>query len=355
MTRRQEIVRELTAHTAGSPQPEARAFAPANVALCKYWGKRDADLNLPVSSSLSISLGSLGTTTELRLRQGADHIVSDCLELSPDDKFCTRLSAFLDLFRPDADTGFVVETQNTVPTAAGLASSASGYAALVLALDDLFQWQLNREQLSILARLGSGSAARSVYNGFVIWHCGASDGGMDSVAERITDEWPELRVGVVIVSDSEKPISSREAMARTVASSPFFDRWKAVAEADMQQLREAIGNHAFELLGTTAESNAMAMHALMLASWPPVLYWTGATIDVLQRVWALREDGVPVYCTIDAGPNVKLLFLDEAEARVREAFEEATIVQPFGELDERGDWWCYFNRPELSRTSVDRR
>ncbi len=353
MTRRQEIVRELTAHTTGTPKSEAQAFAPANVALCKYWGKRDADLNLPVTSSLSISLGSLGTTTELRLRQGADHIVSDCLELSPADKFCTRLSAFLDLFRPDADTGFVVETQNSLPTAAGLASSASGFAALVLALDDLFQWQLDREQLSILARLGSGSAARSVYNGFVVWHCGASDCGMDSVAERITGEWPELRVGVVIVEGSEKPIGSREAMARTVASSPFFDRWKTLAETDMQQLRKAIGNHDFELLGTTAESNAMAMHASMLASWPPVLYWTGATIDVLHRVWALREEGVPVYCTIDAGPNVKLLFLDEAETRVREAFEETTIVRPFGALDEGGDWWSYFNRPGLSRTSVD--
>ena len=308
----------------------ATAFAPANIALCKYWGKRNEELNLPITSSLSISLGTLGTTTRVCLAGSpADEVVLNDAPLPTRGKFAKALSTYLDLFRPSPTVFFRVETRNTVPTAAGMASSASGFAALVLALNELFGWKLENRHLSILARLGSGSACRSVLKGFVEWDAGADEDGMDSHASQVNGSWPSLRVGVLKLSEAEKDISSRQAMKRTRRTSALYEAWPVKVAHDLSILKEAIDARDFDLLGRTSESNALAMHATGLAAWPPVLFWLPESVGTMHRIWDLREKGLPLYFTMDAGPNVKLLFQAEHETAVRDAFPAVDTVAPF--------------------------
>lgn len=312
-----------------SPKVSGKAFASTNIALCKYWGKRDEELNLPVTSSLSVSLAELGTLTQISIADDRDVIFLNGKEVTPEAVFARRISSYLDLFRRKHLFFFKVDTQNTIPTAAGLASSASGFAALALALDDFFRWGLSRKELSILARLGSGSACRSVCTGFVEWHAGKADDGMDSYAEPMTETWPDLRVGVLTLSHQEKALGSREAMQRTALTSELYKSWPEKARQDLEVLNKAIKERYFDLLGQTAESNALAMHASMMAAWPPVLYWLPETIAVMQKVWQLRQQGQAIYFTIDAGPNVKLLFPEKLTAFIARNFLGVKIVAPF--------------------------
>lgn len=306
------------------------AFAPSNIALCKYWGKRDATLNLPVNSSLSISLGNLGTRTEIK-RSKESAVFLNGKMVDPNGSFSIRILEFLDLFRPSlGDVHFEVRTENNIPTAAGLASSASGFAALVLALDDLAGWGLGRKELSMLARLGSGSASRSVCNGFVQWHAGSNSAGTDSFAEPLPQTWPEFRIGILEISDAQKPVGSREGMNRTVETSELYKSWPRQAFVDLETIRVAIDSHDFPLLGKAAEHNALSMHATMLAAWPPLLYLQPETVEQIHKVQRIRAEGLEVYLTIDAGPNIKLLFLEENEAAVSSAFPSLQIIQPFG-------------------------
>ncbi len=328
--KKSEVVRPLLAGRVHSPRASGSAFAPANIALCKYWGKRDKELNLPVTSSLSISLGSLGAHTKVAIKDGPDLISLNGVALPADMPFARRLSRFLDLFRETPGMGYSVHTESTVPVGAGLASSASGFAALVLALNELYAWELDRTALSILARLGSGSASRSVYDGFVEWHAGAQADGMDSFATRMDVRWAELRIGLMEVSSAEKEISSREGMQRTVETSALYEAWPARVADDLVDVKAALEARDFELLGRTAESNALTMHATMLGAWPPVLYWLPESIQVIRTVWEARTKSVPVYFTMDAGPNVKLLYMEKDGALVREIFPAMREVNPFG-------------------------
>ena len=225
---------------------------------------------------------------------------------------------------------FTVFTHNNIPTAAGLASSASGYAALVLALDRMFNLGLGLPSLSVLARMGSGSACRSLFDGFVLWNRGTRADGMDSYAEKIQAQWPGLCIGIVNITRNEKPIGSREAMNRTVASSQFYKQWPGRVKDDLAALQNAIRSKDFELLGRTSEANALAMHATMIETWPPVLFWQPETIAVFQKVWELRNKRVAVYFTIDAGPNVKLLFQTKDSDMIENEFTDFQTVKPFG-------------------------
>lgn len=305
------------------------AYAPSNIALCKYWGKREAELNLPVTSSFSVSLAERGATTLLQLIEApADEIILGDHSLALDSIFAKRLTTFLDLFRPEGYC-FRVKTDTNIPVAAGLASSAAGFAALTSALNLLFDWQLSDKELSLLARLGSGSACRSFWHGFVEWHGGERSDGMDSFATPLDCQWPELCVGLLVLHQGRKPISSREAMRLSVESR-FYEPWPAQVEHDMPIIREAALNRDFERLASTAESNALAMHAVMLASQPAVFYWQPETVAAVQKVWQLRQEGLPVYFTQDAGPNLKLLFLAEHAKTLHEQFPSLDIVSPFG-------------------------
>ncbi|MCE9615595.1 MAG: diphosphomevalonate decarboxylase [Lentisphaerae bacterium] len=309
-------------------QASAAAFAPANIALVKYWGKRDERLNLPVTSSLSVSLGKLGSDVRLCGRQGRDVVTLNGKPLPDDSSFVRRVSSYLDFCRPAAGWGFEVTARNTIPTAAGFASSASGFAALVRALDGLFGWHLDGRALSILARLGSGSASRSIFEGLVEWHAGCAADGMDSYAEPLGVEWADLRMALIVLSRAEKGIGSRAAMQRTVETSPLYAAWPATVHRDMAEMKSALQERDFTRTGAVAERNALAMHATMLAASPPVLYWQPESVRVMQKVWALRAEGVPVYFTMDAGPNVKVLYLADTEPAVREGLADWEFVKP---------------------------
>ena len=322
----QQLVNSIIPHK--NPAQIGNGKAAINIALSKYWGKRDVALNLPTNSSLSISLPDLGTETSIEMIDSAeDAVFLNGKKLASDEPFAKRLSKFLDLFR--LDTYFVIHTINTVSTAAGLASSASGYAALVLALNDCYQWQLSQKQLSILARLGSGSASRSIYDGFVIWHMGSQDDGLDSFAEPINTQWQALRIGLVEVDSSAKKMSSTQGMQNTVNTCELYQAWPAKAEADLLIIKQSIEEQDFITLGETAENNALSMHATMIATKPAILYWQPESVAAMHKVWALREQGTAVYFTMDAGPNLKLLFLEQDIDKIKTEFDALKVIQPF--------------------------
>ncbi len=289
------------------------AIAGTNIALVKYWGKRDAALNLPANGSLSLTLAELGTRTSVRFVDGAD---ADRVTLGgapADPRFRARVIAFLDRVRARAGiaAGAEVATENTVPTASGLASSASGFAALALAGSRAAGLQLSQTELSELARLGSGSAARSIYGGFVEMARGERADGRDAVASPLSlrDDGPpwDVRLVVAITASGEKAEGSTSAMDRTASTSPFFPAWVASVPADLAEARAAIAAHDLASLGAVAERSALRMHATALAADPAIVYWNGATVAAIHATRGLRARGTAAYFTIDAGPHVKVL------------------------------------------------
>ena len=306
------------------------AFAPSNIALCKYWGKRDTELNLPHNSSLSIALGGKGAFTRITPNTETKDIIYLNNELiAGDKKFSQKISAYLDLFRELTNTYYTIKTEINLPVAAGLASSACGYAALIQALNNLYYWQLSATELSILARLGSGSASRSLWKGFVKWSVGVRPDGMDSCGTPIECNWPELRIGLLIFDNKEKLISSREAMQRTVDTAVGYAAWPCAAAADLIKLEQAIAQKKISLLGITAENNALLMHDLMQQAKPPINYSLPETIAAREQIWELRAGGTEVYFTQDAGPNLKLLFLSADTEKIRAVFPKIEVIAPF--------------------------
>ncbi|MFM8454038.1 MAG: diphosphomevalonate decarboxylase [Gammaproteobacteria bacterium] len=319
-----EILKKIIKKAYEPVLAEAEAFAPVNIALSKYWGKRQATLNLPYNSSVSMSL-DLGAKTKVSATSAtsADLIIINNKVLEKHQK----ISQFLDLFRPHADFYFKIESQSEVPVAAGFASSASGYAALVLALNRFFGWHLEGPALSVLARLGSGSACRSIYSGFVLWERGRDDElGLDSFAKPLNIDWPELKLGLCISTASEKYLDSRTAMQHCAATSPLFPGWVQACETDCSNTVQALLNKDFEQLGRLVEANALMMHAVMQASRPAIIYSDANTLNLIHRVRKLREEGLQIYFTQDAGPNLKLLFLEQDTQAVTKAFNDWKLI-----------------------------
>lgn len=324
-----EIVAQILAGKQCIPTVSAVASAPANIALAKYWGKRNTELNLPITGSLSIALGKYGATTEIAPNTTEDVFFLNGKVQALDTEFSIRLQQFLDLFRPHPHFYFTVKTHSEIPIAAGVASSAAGFAALTRALNDFFTWNLSDTLLSLLARIGSGSACRSLWQGFVEWQVGSRADGMDSFAQPILSDWYDLRLGLLLFNTQKKVIGSRQAMQQTVQSSPFYREWPEQVANAIQALQHAIHTQDFILLGKTAEQNALAMHATMLTSEPAICYWQPETVLGMQKVWQARHEGLPVYFTQDAGPNLKLLFLDEHRTQIQDIFPEVIIINPW--------------------------
>ena len=272
--------------------------ASANIALVKYWGKRDAENNLPATGSLSLGMQDLTTTTTLSLAE-KDHINSD-LGSSAND----RIVQFLDTARSQFkfDRGIEVSTHNNFPTGTGLASSASGFAALALALNELLQLNLDRKTISQLARQGSGSAARSVYGGFVELY--ADEGFAEPIMT--AESWP-LDIIVAVTDQSEKSIGSTAAMIRTAKTSPYYARWLQSHDEDLTLARQAISAKDFQKLADVSEHNCLKMHAAIMTSQPSIVYWLPATLAVMNEVTKLRVSGTPCFYTIDAGAQVKII------------------------------------------------
>lgn len=311
----------------GPPQ-SATAFAPANIALAKYWGKRDAALNLPTNSSLSVSLGELGTTTRVA-PASADTLSFNGNTLDRNAPAAIKIWHFIDLFCGGSRPALGIETENSIPTAAGLASSASGFAALTLALDRAFGTNLPKSTLSMLSRFGSGSATRSFWSGFVRWDKGASEDGNDSHARPIPVDLPSFRIGIVTVDSGPKSQTSTDGMIHTVTTSPLYNPWPDQAEEDCNAIEHHLMQGDFAAVGALAEANALAMHATMMAARPPLCYLQSQSWHILHRLWVARRDGLQAFATMDAGPNVKLIFEEASRQDVLGIFPDAEVIDPF--------------------------
>lgn len=288
----------------------AVAVAHPNVALIKYWGKRARAGNLPATGSLSLVLGGLATETSVRFDPGLsrDRVLLDGRE---DAETSARVSACLDELRREAgvSTRAAVESSNDFPTGAGLASSASGFAALVMAGAGALGLQLREQRLAEIARLGSGSAPRSLLGGVVL----LTNRDATTVCEQVAApaDWP-LEIVVAVTTAGPKETSSRIGMALSEETSPFYDAWVQTHGVDLAAGLSAVRARDFTALAELAEHNCLKMHAVMLTTRPPLIYWTPATLACLHRVQELRRAGVPVFFTVDAGPQVKAVCLPQA-------------------------------------------
>lgn len=305
------------------------ARAHPNIALIKYWGKRDEARILPVAGSLSMTLDAFETTTTV---VPSPESAVDVLELNgvvAEAEQTERITRFLDHVRALADSTqrVIVRSHNSVPTGAGLASSASGFAALATAAAAAFELNLDEPALSRLARLGSGSACRSVVPGMAVWHAGDDD--ESSFAEPVAA--PNMRMVIVTVDSGRKPVSSRTAMRLTAATSPFYPAWVSSTEQSLADMIDACSAGAFTKIGELTESHALRMHALIQSTTPPIRFLRPASIAIFDRVAELRSDGLEAYSTADAGPNVAVLVQPEnaeALAAELEGFGEVRLVGP---------------------------
>jgi diphosphomevalonate decarboxylase len=309
---------------------KATARANTNIALIKYWGKRDEKLFLPMNSSLSITLDRFYTTTTVEFRKELKEdtlILNNMLGNASDTK---KVTSFLNKVRELTGVGYhaSIVSENNVPTAAGFASSASGFAALATAATKALKLEISNEELSVIARQGSGSACRSIYGGYVEWVMGERADGRDSFARQLLSEkeW-KLTILSVVVTTRNKKVSSRDGMKRTVETSPFYKGWLDTVSNDLEEARRSIMERDFHGLGKVMEGNALKMHATMMGAKPPVLYWESGTVEVTSCIEELRHCGIPAYFTIDAGPNVKVLCLPENVEEIKRTLMELKGVQ----------------------------
>ena len=294
---------------------QGSAIAQPNIALIKYWGKRDIEQNLPAVGSISVTLQDLSTRMSVAFDSD---LVEDVLTVNdvPDTRMLPRLSACLDrVISPDRPRARVTSTCN-FPIAAGLASSASSFAALTVAAAAAGNKSFDTDELASLAGRASGSAARSLFGGFVELE-NVGD-GIQCHTVREADTWP-LRVVVAVTATGPKAVGSTEAMEISRKTSPFYSNWVEQQEQDLDTARAAIEDRDFEKLAAIAEHNCLKMHSIMWASRPPMVYWNAATMRCLQSVRKLQGQGIGVFFTIDAGPQVKAICLPEHVATVEDA------------------------------------
>jgi diphosphomevalonate decarboxylase len=305
-----------------------RAVAHPNIALVKYWGKAPGDGNLPAVPSLSLTLDGMRTTTTVRFDQAlpADRIRLGGRQGGGAEH--PRIARLLDRVRAAAGIGTRAEvtTENDFPTASGLASSASGFAALALAASRAAGLTLSPAEVSDLARRSSASAARSVFGGFVTLAAGAAGAPRLSAEPLLSAGAWDVALTVAVTSDAEKPIGSTEAMARTAATSPYYRAWVEAAPELFARARKAVLERDLERLGLVMEKSALAMHACAMAAEPAIIYWNAATITVLERVRRLRAEGTLAFATMDAGPHVKVLSSTDVAPSVRRALLETGVV-----------------------------
>lgn len=300
---------------------QSSARAHANIALVKYWGKSDPVLNVPAVGSLSVTLDKLWSDTQVEFSPALRHD-SLVLDGKQDAAQLARVSGCLDLLRERAGTHdrAAVVSRNNFPTGAGLASSASGFAALVCAAARALELELSPTELSILARRGSGSAARSIFGGYVEMHAGAAADGSDSYAEAVLQaaDWP-LTVVIAVTTREPKATGSTQGMQATAATSPYYPAWIESSTLDLGTARQAICGRDFPRLAEVAEHSCLKLHALAMSSRPGLIYWNPATVACIDAVRKLQRDGMPVFFTIDAGPQLKALCLPEATDDVVDA------------------------------------
>lgn len=297
---------------------KATARAHPNIALIKYWGRRDDALNLPLTGSLSMTMGGVHTTTtvEVAPRLKQDQVVIGGAKA--EQKARDRVVRHLDRLRALAKEAprLKVTSENNFPQGSGLASSASAFAALTVAANEALGLGLSPRECSVLARQGSGSAARSLFGGWVVWHAG--DTSEASYAEQVAPpEHLDVVDVVAIVSREHKKVGSSEGHG-LAATSPLHEGRVITVPRLLGQSLEALRRKDLATLGRIAELDALAMHAVMMTSEPSLLYWEPRTIEVLRAVRGWRDEGRKCWFTIDAGPNVHILTAKRDAAKVEQ-------------------------------------
>ena len=301
----------------------ATAKAQPNIALIKYWGKRDVSRNLPAVGSISITLDELFTSMCVEFDAA---LPTDVLTINgtEDAGMLPRVSRCLDAVLGEQRDAARVSSECNFPIAAGLASSASAFAALVVAADSAAGCGRETAALASLAGSISGSAARSLLGGYVELENAGDDVQVRNLCSAA--EWP-LCVVVAVTQTAPKHVGSGDAMEVSRKTSPFYGRWVEQQEHDLAVAREAIAERDFTALGSIAEHNCLKMHSVMWGSRPPMIYWNSATLECMQTVRELQSEGVDVFFTIDAGPQVKAVCTSDAEPRVRQALLTTAGVQ----------------------------
>lgn len=294
----------------------ATALAHPNIAFIKYWGDLDPCLRLPANGSLSMNLDGLETRTQVSFDAAlpADSLSVNGQEVS--GAGLARVSELLERVRQRAGMRLParVESENNFPMGAGIASSASAFAALALAASHAAGLRLSEAELSRLARTGSGSACRSVPGGFVEWQAGQQDEESYAFSIAAPEHW-RLVDCIVLVSQAHKLVGSTEGHALALTS-PLQAGRVADAPRRLDICRRAVCERDFAALAEVVELDSNLMHAVMITSTPPLFYWQPATLAVMRAVQAWRAQGLPACYTIDAGPNVHVLCPEEAVGEV---------------------------------------
>jgi diphosphomevalonate decarboxylase len=308
---------------------KATAFANSNIAIIKYWGRRDRKLGLPSNSSLSFTMDSqlsTCTTTEFSPSLAQDTLILDGRPANV--KETARVGDFLDIVRRMAGLKLRarVVSNNTFPKSAGLASSASGFAALAGAASRAAGLNLNQRELSILARLGSGSASRSILGGCVEWKAGKNKDGSDSYAVQLSPpgKWKDLRNVIAISSMEEKKVGSAEGMQMTAKTSSLFPARLKAVEKRLSEMRSAVKAHDFEKMAPLIMQESDSMHACMLDSWPPIVYLNETSFRVMRCVLELNESlgKFAAAYTFDAGPNAHVYTTAKYASEIRKMLGE---------------------------------
>ncbi len=311
----------------------ATATATPNIAIIKYWGKRNDILKLPLNDSISVTLDttfSSNTSVEFSDKFEADSMTLDGTPAN--EKEMRNVKLVLDYLRKKAgiSSHARIESTNNFPKGAGIASSASGYAALASAASAALGLKLKSSELSIAARLGSGSACRSVIGGFVQWKKGVNEDGSDSYAEQIADEnhWPEFRIVTAIVSEEPKIIGSTEGMKRTAETSSLYQQRQKTLPETTENAKRAILKKNHEELFRIAMAESNSLHAVMLDSWPPIMYMNDTSKKIMAKIHEMNEtkgSTIAAY-SFDAGPNCHIFTLEKYSAEVADAIRQISGV-----------------------------
>ena len=306
---------------------KATALANSNTALIKYWGKKDEELILPMNNSISLTVDKLSTTTTVEF---SEKFAKDQFFLNDEKQTGTaeyRVIKHLDLIRSETNKHMKakVVSQNNFPTAAGLASSASGFAALTVAICNALGLKKSKKELSILTRRGSGSSTRSIFGGFVEW-TKANDKGI-SFAKQLADKNHfDIRDIVVIFKPHKREFSTREAMKISKETSPVFQNRLNQVESNLVKMRKAITEKDFALLGQIAESDCNLVHSIALTSNPKLSFWTDETLKTIKLVNNLRKEGIEAYYTVDTGANMHILTLPKFAEEIESTLKKLPYV-----------------------------
>lgn len=298
------------------------AVSPANIAFVKFWGKKNPKLNIPFNDSLSMNLSGCLTTTTVEF---GEKFKKDRITINREKiqgKGYERVVMILSLVRKMAKIKLFasVSSKNSFPSDAGIASSASGFSALALAASSAAGLSLSQKELSILARLGSGSASRSIPDGFTYWKRGTDNDSSYSVQTAPLGFW-DIRDLVVVVSREKKKSGSTEG--HTIATtSPYFKLRLKKLPSRIRTIKKALLKKNFETFGRVLEEEAIDLHVMAMTSRPSIFYWNGGTMNTMHVIMEMRGKGLSCYFTMDAGPNVHVICQGKDEDKIRKILEK---------------------------------